>query len=58
MNGAQFFTTRNGEEKFGYLVNFYYAFEGGMRYIFRCEDDGRDYRCVKDENGDFKEYVA
>lgn len=58
MNGAQFFVTRNGEEKFGYLVKMYRAFEGDMRYIFRCEDDGKDYRCVKCADGSFKEFVA
>lgn len=58
MNGAFRFTARNGEVKFGHLVRMYEAFEGGVRYIFRCEADGRDYRCVKDENGNFKEYVA
>ena len=57
MNGAQFFVTRNGEEKFGYLVKMYRAFEGDMRYIFRCEDDGKDYRCVKNAKGKFVEFV-
>ena len=57
MSGAVWFTTRNGEEKFGYLVRMYGAFEGGMRYIFRVEGD-KDYRCVKTDDGKYKEFVA
>lgn len=56
MNGVVSFVTRNGEEKFGYLIHAYHAFEGGMRYIFRVDGEG-DYRCVKTENGNYKELV-
>lgn len=50
------FTDRNGNKLQGTLVRQYGAFEGGMRYII---DTGtREYRCVKDENGNLVEYVA
>ena len=50
------FTDRNGNELEGKITRQYGAFEGGMRYII---DTGtREYRCVKDENGNFIEYVA
>ena len=58
MNKSHYFTARSGEKKIGYLIKMYEAFEGGMRYILRCEGEGINYRCVKDENGNFKEYVA
>lgn len=51
------FTTKNGEVLEGKLVHQYGAFEGGMRYIFRTEN-GREYRCIKDTDGNFVEYVA
>lgn len=50
------FTTRNGEKMDGVIVHQYYAFEGGMRYIFRT--DNGEYRCVRDEDGNFVEFVA
>lgn len=50
------FTTKNGVQKEGYLVHQYSAFEGGMRYIFRT--DSGEYRCVKDADGNYVEYVA
>ena len=50
------FTTKNGVQKEGYIIRQYTAFEGGMRYIFRT--DNGEYRCVKDANGNYVEYVA
>jgi hypothetical protein len=50
------FITRDGIEKHGFLIRKYPAFEGGMRYIFQT--DNGEYRCVKDENGKYIEYVA
>ena len=47
---------RSGEMIVGYLVRQYEAFEGGMRYIFRT--DRGECRCVKDDRGNYKEYVA
>lgn len=47
---------RTGELIAAYLVRQYEAFESGMRYIFRT--DRGEYRCVKDERGNYKEYVA
>lgn len=47
---------KSGELIAGMLVRQYYAFEGGIRYIFRT--DRGEYRCVKDEKGNYKEYVA
>ena len=40
----------------GTLVHSYGAFEGGMRYIF--EVNGIQYRCVKNSDGYYVEYVA
>lgn len=51
------FVTRDNKIKRGYLVHAYSSFEGGIRYIFRCEEDGKDYRCVKSKNGKFIEFV-
>ena len=48
--------TRTGEMIIGYLIRQYSAFEGGMRYIFRT--DRGEYRCIRDEKGNYKEYVA
>ena len=50
------FKTRHGVQKTGYLVRQYSAFEGGMRYIIRTDND--EYRCVRDEDGNFVEFVA
>lgn len=50
------FTTRNGYVKSGVIVRIYQAFEDGTRYIFRT--DNGEYRCIKDENGEYREYVA
>ena len=50
------FTTRNCYVKSGVIVRIYQAFEGGTRYIFRT--DNGEYRCIKDENGEYREYVA
>ena len=50
------FTTRNGETKYGNIIRTYVAFEGGRRYIFKCED-GREYRCVF-RNDKYVEYVV
>ena len=50
------FTTRHGYVRSGVIVRIYQAFEGGTRYIFRT--DNGEYRCVKDENGEYREYVA
>lgn len=47
------FITRRGVQKTGKLVRHYMAFEGEERFIFLCE--GIEYRCVKDENGNFVE---
>lgn len=49
-------TLRNGETVEGVLVRVYGAFEGGTRYIFAVGN--REYRCVKDENENYVEYVA
>ena len=50
------FITKDGVVREGYLVRQYPAFEGGMRYIFRT--DNGEYRCVMDENGNYREYVC
>ena len=50
------FTTKRGEVLEGVLIRTYCAFEGGERFIFRTERG--EYRCVRDENGEYKEYVA
>ena len=50
------FITKDGVQREGYLVRQYTAFEGGMRYIFRT--DNGEYRCIKDERGFYREYVA
>ena len=47
---------RRGELVVAYLVRQYEAFEGSMRYIFRT--DRGEYRCVKDENGNYIELVV
>ena len=50
----QIFKTVDGTMREGYLIRQYVAFEGGMRYIF--ESDNRQYRCIRNENGEFVEY--
>lgn len=56
MSGCAEFVTREGKIKVGYIIHVYRAFEGDMRYIFRCEEDGKDYRCVKSANDKFVEF--
>ena len=51
----EFITTRNGVTIEGTLVRQYLAYEGGMRYIFKTANG--EYRCVKDENGNYIELV-
>lgn len=46
----------NGKSVEAQLVRQYRAFEGGMRYIFR--NYMGEYRCVKDSDGNYVEYVA
>lgn len=48
------FKTVDGILREGNLIRQYLAFEGGMRYIF--ESDNRQYRCVRNENGQYVEY--
>ena len=50
------FKTRSGELKEGTLVRKYGAFEGGMRYIVSV--NGKEYRCVKDADGNMVELVV
>ena len=50
------FKTKNGVLKEGVIVRVYDAFEGGKRYIFRT--DNGEYRCIKDADGNYVEYVA
>ena len=50
------FMTKRGEVLEGVLVRMYHAFEGGERFIFRTERG--EYRCVRDEAGNYVEYVA
>ena len=51
------FITRDGKIKVGYLVRRYLSFEGEWRYIFKCENENREYRCVRKDNA-FVEYIA
>ena len=51
----EFIQLHTGELIVGQLVRQYSAFEGGMRYIFRT--DRGEYRCIKDEKGNYKELV-
>lgn len=44
------FITRDGKVKLGYLVRRYLSFEGEWRYIFKCETENREYRCVRKDN--------
>ena len=50
-------TLKNGVVVEAVCIRQYGAFEGGMRYIFRT-DDNREFRCVKDADGKYVEYVA
>lgn len=50
-------TLKDGRVVHATFIRQYPAFEGGMRYIFYVNGYG-DVRCIKDENGNFKEYVA
>ena len=50
------FKARSGELKEGTLVRQYGAFEGGMRYIVSV--NGKEYRCVKDADGNMVELVV
>ena len=49
------FTTRDGDTLTGNLVRVYSAAEGGMRYIISV--DGKEYRCVRNNAGEYIEYV-
>lgn len=50
------FRTRDGEVKIGMMVRSYRGFEdGNMRYIINS--GGMDYRCVKDADGEYVEFV-
>jgi hypothetical protein len=51
-------TLKNGTIIEAQFVRAYGAFEGGMRYIFKSITDGREYRCVKESNGNYVEYRA
>ena len=51
------FTTKDGDVKYGHIVHQYPAFEGGMRYVLSESADGKNYRCVKDNDGKFVELV-
>lgn len=44
------FITRDGKVKLGYLVRRYLSFEGEWRYIFKCDKENREYRCVRKDN--------
>jgi len=50
------FTTSDGRKLDGQLIHLYPAFEGGMRYIF--ESQGKEYRCVMNEKGEYIEFVV
>ena len=49
------FKTKNGEVLQGKIVKIYGAFEGDVRYIFSA--NGREYRCIKDSDGNYVELV-
>lgn len=53
------FTTKNGETLIGEVIYSYSAFEViyGLRYVIRTKD-GREYRCVKDADDNYVEFVA
>lgn len=48
-------TLRTGEQITGKLIHQYGAFEGGMRYIFKTQNS--EVRCIKDEDGNYVEYM-
>ncbi len=50
------FKNRKGVSILGRIVRSYLAFEGGMKYIITA--DGIDYRCIKDEQGNYVELVV
>lgn len=52
------FTTADGRFMVGNIVKQYVSFEGGMRYLVKCFDTGDLFRCVKDEQGNFIQFVA
>lgn len=55
--GEQFMETitlANGEIITARFVRVYNAFEGGQRYVFWTPKG--EYRCIKDENGNYIEY--
>lgn len=50
------FRTRDGEVKIGMMVRSYRGFEdGNLRYIINS--GGMDYRCVKNADGEYVEFV-
>ena len=49
------FQTKEGERKIGKLINAYRAFEGGERFVFETPD-GKEYRCIINEKGEYIEY--
>lgn len=49
------FTTKDGEKLTGILINSYFAYEGGKRYV--VDVDGRQYRLIKNDAG-YIEYVV
>ena len=50
------FIDRSGETSIGRIIYAYSAFEGGMRYVVSANN--REYRCTKDTEGNYVEYVA
>lgn len=51
------FTARDNTQITGELIRQYPAFEGSIRYIIRNNSNGKEYRCVKDDEGKFYELV-
>lgn len=52
------FTAKDGAQITGELIRQYLAFEGSMRYIVRSNSSGKEYRCVKDDEGKFYELTV
>lgn len=50
------FKDREGNKVSGRIVKQYRCFEGHMRYIFE-DVNGRQYRCIENENGEYEEEV-
>lgn len=50
------FTDKDGKVLVGRVTYAYSAFEGGMRYVVLVGN--KEYRCIKDADGKFLEYVA